>query len=477
MSLSHSLRVAALFAIAAHLQLVTAAELALDHATLGQLSKLTQGEKFAVDAFPVGATRVAPVRFERVEIYSSDAHLYQMTVNGPREVPRSARIFLRGYSDDRSARVAMSLNPDASFAEGNGSGPDGTFVLRARADASGHSTLSAESLQSSLPHDFKYDMRCGNEGGAMELPALDDLARRIGGDQTSATSATDAASHALRFATVAVDTDNPFMLKLFNNNTTSATNWIASMFNIMNTMYERDLLVRLYVGTSYYQTAATDPYTSMKSADTDPNPMKDNLDIFSLYWKNNHPAGSPTRAFAILLSGLLPSTQNSCSASGIAWVNLYCKTGTTSSGHTSGSYSVNQVCTSTNAFFGPPFSALLVGHELGHNFGANHTHCTDVTTGASLVATNTIDSCYNGEGAAFGGTCYNGSESCPASGPGAPAGTIMSYCNVDLGCGPDQQNVLQFHPTHITKVLLPDISAAPAGCLNTTDDIFFSGFE
>jgi len=204
------------------------------------------------------------------------------------------------------------------------------FLLRAAsaqaARVSGRSTLSAESLQSSLPHDFKYDMRCGNDGQAMELPALDDLARRIGG-QTSTTTATDAASQALRFATVAIDTDNPFMLKLFNNNATSATNWIASMVNVMNTMYERDLLVRLYVGTSYYQTSASDPYTSMKSADTVPDPMKSNLDIFSLYWKNNHPADSPTRAFAILLSGLLPSTQNSCSASGIAWVNLYCKTG------------------------------------------------------------------------------------------------------------------------------------------------------
>jgi len=52
----------------------------------------------------------------------------------------------------------------------------------------------------------------------------------------------------------------------------------------------------------------------------------------------------------------------------------------------------------------------------------------------------------------------------------------MSYCNFP-GCGPTHQNVLQFHPTHITKVLLPDITAAPAGCLNTTDDIFYNGFD
>ena len=56
----------------------------------------------------------------------------------------------------------------------------------------------------------------------------------------------------------------------------------------------------------------------------------------------------------------------------------------------------------------------------------------------------------------------------------------MSYCNVDLGCGATQQTVLQFHPTQIdaTNVgLLARVNAAPAGCLNNTDDIFFSLFE
>jgi hypothetical protein len=153
-------------------------------------------------------------------------------------------------------------------------------------------------------------------------------------------------------------------------------------------------------------------------------------------------------------------------------VNAYCQVGTVQpDSSTFGSYSVNQVCTSTNPFFGPDFSALLVGHELGHNFGAFHTHCTDMTSGAAKVATNTIDVCYNTES-----TCYSGTTSCPASGPGAPAGTIMSYCNL-RGCGPDGQNVLLFHPTQLSKVLMPDITAAPIGCLNTTDDIFFSSFE
>jgi hypothetical protein len=39
---------------------------------------------------------------------------------------------------------------------------------------------------------------------------------------------------------------------------------------------------------------------------------------------------------------------------------------------------------------------------------------------------------------------------------------------------------MQFHPTHISKVLLPTISTettANPACLNTSDDVFFNGFE
>ena len=46
---------------------------------------------------------------------------------------------------------------------------------------------------------------------------------------------------------------------------------------------------------------------------------------------------------------------------------------------------------------------------------------------------------------------HSGATSCPASGPGAPAGTIMSYCN-QLQCGPTGQNVLQFHPTQVSTL-------------------------
>lgn len=166
------------------------------------------------------------------------------------------------------------------------------------------------------------------------------------------------------------------------------------------------------------------------------------------------------RDFTALLSGQMTG---GFSASGIAWINAYCKTA--SSG---GSYSINKVF--TNSGVGVDLSARIVGHEIGHNFGAAHTHCTDVSTGVHSVATNTIDQCFNGEGG-----CYTGPVSCPSAGPGHPLGSLMSYCNIGgANCG---QNVLQFHPTQIAT-LSTLIAANTPSCLSATaDSIFKNGFD
>lgn len=461
---SLGLRSAVLLLLVASAPFAAATELGMSRTQWGHLSALRPDQALRIDAFPIGAAHAATIRLTRVQIYSADAQLYVVTGAGTQKVARSKRIFLRGYTDDGSAKVAMSLNPDGSFVEGNGSGPEGSFVLHTRVDASGNAKVSAQALESTLPAGFKFDFRCGNDSEPMNVLSLDQLATQL---HIATNPEATAQSQALRLATVAVDTDSPFMSKLFSNNTTNAADWIASMFNTMNTMYERDLLVRLNQGTTIFRTnAGTDPYTGATSV---PANTAD-LDIFASYWKANESGVS--RTFAILLSGQEASTANSCGASGIAWVDQYCQKGTTQGSDTVGSYSLSQVCSNINIDPDASFDARIVGHEIGHNFGAFHTHCTDITSGQAKVSTNTIDQCYNLET-----SCWSGANTCPSSGVGAPAGTIMSYCNVILGCGSDHQNVLNFHPTQITKVLTPAISASPAGCLSAVDDIFYNGFE
>lgn len=437
-------------------------------ATLARLVALPSGHSLIITGFPAGPSHTATIRFERVEIYAPGTHLYLIGANGKQEVARSSLIFLRGYSDDGSVRVALSLNPDGSFDSGSGEGPDGSFVLGGAATTSGAIGLAAKSLESATPSGAKLNFTCGNEFENLDARGLNKLSAHAVSANTVV--ATAAASHALRIATVAVDTDSAFMSNLFSNNTTNAINWIAKMFNAMNTMYERDLLVNLRQGTTIYRTVpASDPYASGGAHPVTDFPADStDLNNFGDNWAANETG--VTRSFATLLSGKGQCSGSGCSASGIAWIDSYCQTA--SSG---GSYSM--VMLFPNLSFDPngAIAARLDGHELGHNFGARHTHCTDISNGNSPVAANTIDQCYNGEAS---NGCYAGATSCPASGPGAPAGTIMSYCNIK-GCG-GGENVLQFHPTQINDVLLPDITSTVSnqpGCLNTSDDIFYDGFE
>ena len=474
MNIRLGFRIALLLALAVCAQLAMSTELALSHATLDRLIALPRGKALAIDAFPVGPTHTATMRFERVQIYSDDAHIYVITAKGQVELPRSKLVFLRGYADDGSARVALAFNPDGSFANGTGSGTEGSFVLRESVDSVGTHKFSAQLEEVTLPKGFTLDFRCGNDKEDLHATSVEGLARQLKIASGGLPAATAAAAHALRFATIAIDTDTAFMANLFSNNTTNATAWIAKMFNTMNLMYERDVLVRLYIGTTILRTVpATDPYAAGGSNPTT-NVPADGTDLnnFGNYWQAHEAAVQ--RSFAVLLSGLGPCNScgagcTSCSASGIAWINSYCQNASLG-----GSYAVVQVFSNIAVDPNAAGAAGLYDHELGHNFGADHTHCTDATAGNWPAASNTIDICYNGEGATHGGgSCYDGATtSCPAGG-----GTIMSYCHIS-GCGP---NARAFHTTQINAPapwgLLSRIGAAPVGCLNTTDDIFWDGFD
>ena len=449
-----------------------AAERLVDHATMQRLSSLHRGEALSLDAFPIGPDHNATLRFERVQIYANDAPLYVIAGAEKRQLPRSTRIFLRARSDDGSVRVAMSLNADGSFAEGNGYGPDGSFAVAAHADASGGHAFSVRTLESTLPSPDAFEFKCGNETINLNLHSLThapDLATQLrnatSGSATATANAvvpvggTPQATQSFRTAVIAIDTDSLFMSRLFSNNTTTATNWIASMFNTMNTMYEADLNVQLLIGTTILRTSAgSDPYTGLAQNQSSNGA---DLNLFGNYWRLNESA--VPRSFAILLSGAIASSGSGCSAAGIAWIDEYCDKGFVAGSDIVGSYSVNKVCSTLSIDPNGTFDARIVGHEIGHNFGANHTHCTNLSTGAAPTGSNTIDQCYNGESASG---CYAGPTSCAAGG----SGTIMSYCNIS-GCG--TQNQLHFHPTHINNVLLPAIAANTPSCLASGNDIIF----
>ncbi|HNR92239.1 MAG TPA: M12 family metallo-peptidase [Dokdonella sp.] len=413
---------------------------------IARLTRAPIGTSVELAEFPVGPGLLAAVRFERVDIYAPGARIIEMSASGERELPRSKHVQLIGASLDGSARIALSIDPatGALYDSLGSSTASGGFVLRSTKAGGGYA-FEAIDTKAALPPGVVLDY-ADNVDHVSAPDAEVSFLDHLGAPPTTA------ASTPARLAVLAIDTDTEFLEKRFSNNTAQAVDWIATLLVQINLIYRNDLDVLLLQGTTLLR-VGTDPFSN-----TDTPASQAQLIEFGNWWSANQ--GAVPRSFATLLSG---KSSSGNSASGIAWVNRYCAT----SGN-GGSYSVNQVF--WNPDIGAASNTFLVAHELGHNFGASHTHCSNATTGAYPTATNTIDQCYAGES---GQGCYGGATSCPSSGPGAPKGTLMSYCHISpSGC---MSNVLQFHPTHVTQVRAR-ITANTPSCL-VSEVIFANGFQ
>jgi hypothetical protein len=247
-------------------------------------------------------------------------------------------------------------------------------------------------------------------------------------------------------AVVAIDADNEWMAGKGDDPGTAMA-WITDAFLAMNVFYERDVETRLLIGDVILRTTP-DPYSIASGA-------SDQMNEFATYWRHN--LSSIDRDFAAMLSGRGVS---GWSYSGIAWLDQFCKKGSSQGSRTVGSYSFNAIGVNRDA----AGTALYIGHEIGHNMGSSHTHCY----------TPEIDQCYSGEGG-----CYSGPVSCPAGGKG----TVMSYCHTSSGasCG---TNKSEFHP-RVQSRIESRLAANSPSCIAAYEEppppdgeiIFSDGFE
>lgn len=410
-------------------------------AVIPSLMKLPSGSSLAVAGWPVAPGGRQEIELTRFEVYAPDARIVKIEGREAIELPRSRRAFFHGRSvDDPDTRLMVTVDPDTGRLEAVAYGREGTHELKP-AEGGDYLVATAEAFQAKAQQPA---WSCGQE--------LDPLAQG-GAFPFSAPAAVPAAGEAaaavsLRTASIAVDTDNELMQLKFGNNVTAATDYIASLFALMNVMYERDVQVRLLQGFTILRPSTTpDPYVQSSPSAANGN----SLNEFSSYWSAGcgGVCSGVSRALAMMLSG----KQNSdFYASGIAWLDSLC-----SGSH---GYSFSQVFkfaqdTSVN-------DAPLVGHELGHNFGSPHTHCYAPP----------IDTCYNGE------ACYTGATSCPApttmNGVTNVTGTVMSYCHL-TGCG----STAVFHPRTVS-LITPKIQARVGQCifqLGPANGVFSDDFE
>ncbi|MCX7564475.1 M12 family metallo-peptidase [Xanthomonadaceae bacterium XH05] len=387
-----------------------------------------------------------PWSLRRIEVYSDDAQLW---VAGPHGMEPVARSSQRHYIGSRQGeRIALSLTPDGKHGQGLLLTGDGSYRLEAVAMGDGL-RLDGVSTDALLPDGTLPESDCM---GGLDAPAAVNTV--LGGTQATP-APLPSSKAATRRVTLAIDTDNEFMEQKFSNNSQAATNYVGALVAAMSAIYELDPgagggQLELQVGHLILRpSTTTDPYPSTPST-----PIGEQLGEFGSYWSGNYDGVS--RAFSLLLSGKSPTPNG---AAGIAWIlgtNNYCAAKASYGGH----YSINRVF----KFAGSNASndAALVAHELGHNLGLSHTHCTNASTGAFPSASDTLDRCTTFEA---GQGCYSGPVSCPTGSPGAPKGTLMSYCHMSTaGCG---GNVQLFHPVQVVT-LNNRLAAQPSNCVVPT---------
>ena len=215
---------------------------------------------------------------------------------------------------------------------------------------------------------------------------------------------------------VAIDVDN--FTYLTYNNMSNATDWALAQMAGVSAIYTQELNGLVLLQASYVHLWQTpDPMANFV------NDAGGMLDSFRNTWESTPSLDAVQRDVTHLMS-----KRGNTGTGGIAWLSVNC------SSFAYGFSSAMSGSTSTN-INSYSWNLDVVAHELGHNFGANHTHWCGWPGGA-------IDNCYGAEGG-----CSNG--------PSVSAGTIMSYCHIT-----STPKVLQFHPIVEQNALIPSMSAA-----------------
>ncbi|RPG85179.1 MAG: hypothetical protein CBD69_007750 [Crocinitomicaceae bacterium TMED209] len=212
----------------------------------------------------------------------------------------------------------------------------------------------------------------------------------------------------------------------FGNDCYPAVEWALAIMAGVNTIYTESVDALINVQASYIHVwETTDPYNGII------NDASSMLDTFRLEWLNNSNLSGIQRDIVHLLS-----RRTNTGTGGIAYLDVVC-----SPSYAAG-FSANLESGNTYNLNNYAWNLNVVGHELGHNFGSNHTHWCGWSDGP-------IDNCYDVEG-----SCTNN--------PQAQVGTMMSYCHAVAGGSVN----LEFHPIVVAEAFVPTI-ASDGSCFTT----------
>ena len=344
-----------------------------------------------LEDFPLGSERTATLEVERYQPFRAGTRVEVVGAGGPVALALPGNAYWSGVvRGEPGTRVFLIAAPAhvRGFVVADGTayvfGPDTGGLHRA------YSLREVDPAVFPAPHDFCHD---DVHRGAVEAPLA--AARALA--RTGPPPARFGPSDVLRIQ-VAIETDQEFRSYFASNE--EALDYLAALLAAANTIYERDVNVRL--DFSYIRLwTTTDPWT----ANGDTLPV---LQEVTAYWNdasNNMDAIAGPHDLVHFLSG-------KDLGGGIAYVGAVCSPYGFGVSQVEGGFNLSD----PNAVW----DVVVMTHEVGHNVGSPHTHCYDPP----------VDRCFNQEDG-----CYSGAVV-------ASRGTIMSYChligglsNIDLVFG------------------------------------------
>ena len=213
-----------------------------------------------------------------------------------------------------------------------------------------------------------------------------------------------------------------------------AINWAFAIMAGVSQIYESETNAAIQVVYTYVWNT-TDPYSTwIAQSSAMLSELKD-------YWQINNAAINRDLVH-------LMTKRSNTGTGGIAYLDALCST------NWGYGFSSDLNNDTTFSFPNPSYTwnLFVCSHEIGHNFGAHHTHWCGWNPDATLTPPfpgGVIDNCVDVEGA-----CANN--------PSPQLGTIMSYCHTTWGGA-----TIDFHEIVVSQAL--DVGIANASCLTTCD--------
>jgi hypothetical protein len=369
--------------------------------------------------FPLDTHTVVNLDLEQFSITDSSTIIIEHTAEGERPVAHPPNTMFKGYvSGDPDSHVVLGISPygNSGFIRLG----DLQYVVSAHRDddESGDEVEYAIYELGDIPADKQTrNFQCGTKD--TDTPVLPEI------PDSSSTS------YDLWEASVAVDTDYEYWQRF--GNTDAAVIYAVQLMSAVSSIYERDIGIRLYLP---YLRVWSDP-----SCPYDKTDRSQALNEFAAYWQDN--MENVDRTLAHLLSGK-NYKDGLAECTGCICDN-------------DDSYSISRGITQYGWFPQPivdrhadNWDLNVVAHEMGHNFGSEHTHCYDPP----------IDNC--GLGPDDG--CDNGIFACQV-------GTIMSYCD-RVECGGVVNKSLSFHPRVVEKILLTSVFSFCVSPITAEDPVY-----